>query len=92
MSRTTDHFIDHMNREGPLSMSEADLAALEEWHRGMVSGCNRIREHLCNCHHSDQKTLDAFDDLLKYMGLHDDVVGPEPITQPQAEMAVHEGE
>lgn len=95
MSRTKDHLIDHMNSErailaeGPLSMSEAELAALETQGAELVSAGKLVREHLSNCPYSDQKTLDAFDLLLKYAGIHDLVTKVEPVERPQGEMACH---
>lgn len=77
---------------GPLSMSESDLEALEERHQLIVGGAKLARSHLTNCSRGDQRTLDAFDDLLKYIGIYEQVVNPEPITQPTAEMAVHTGD
>lgn len=96
MSRTDDALIDRRNAEGPLSMSEADLLeaellALEQQHDTMLAAAKRVRYHLTECGHGDAKTLKALDDLLKYIGIHDQVV-PRPITQPSGEMAVHHEE
>ena len=77
---------------GPLSMSEADLAALETQGRELVEAGKRIHQHLSHCEYSDIKTLYGFFDILKYVGIYDEVVNPKPITQPQAEMACHHEE
>ena len=66
--------------EGPLSMSEADLAALEERHDQMKVARVLVRQHLTHCEHGDAKTLLAFDTLMQYIGIHED---DKPITQPK---------
>lgn len=68
---------------GPLSMSEAELLALEARHDAVVDGAKRIRYHLGACEHGDEKTWAAFHDLLKFAGIHDDVVQEPPLTQPK---------
>lgn len=65
----------------PPAMSEADLLALEEQHDRMVAGAKRIRYHLLNCENGDSKTFEAFEELLKYIGIHADVVQPEPVVE-----------
>lgn len=102
MSRTTDHVIDHMNlmqdnialaASGPLSMSEADLAALETRGRELVAAGKLVYQHMRHCDaYGSMEQLQAIETLLKYIGIYDEVVNPKHITQPQAEMAVHEGE
>lgn len=69
--------------ESPLSMSEAELAALEEQGRELVEAGKTVRHHLTNCHHGDQRTLNALDALLKYIGIHDKVVPSYVPTQPK---------
>lgn len=81
---------------GPLCTSEAELLALEQRQQEVVAGAKRIRYHLGACEHGDAQTWAAFHELLKYAGIHDEVVG-EPadaadITQPQQEMAATTGE
>lgn len=94
MSRMSDLDIQRQNVErvtGPLSMSEADLLALEQRHDDMVAAGKRVREHLTQCDRGDMKTLQALDELLKYIGIHEYVV-PQEVTQPRGEMAAHPGD
>ena len=80
MSHMKARAIEKMNREGPLSMSEADLAALEERHEAMKQARILVRQHLTHCEHGDAKTLFAFDMLMQYIGIHED---DKLITQPK---------
>lgn len=73
----------------PLSVTEVELLAMEQRQEAVVAGAKRIRYHLGACEHGDAQTWADFHELLKFAGLHDEVVAPEPITQPQAEMACH---
>lgn len=74
---------------GPLSMSEADLAALETQGRDLVAAGKLVYEHMRHCDvYGSMDQLQAIETLLKYIGIWDKVV-PQPITQPQAEMACH---
>lgn len=75
----------------PPSVTEAEMLALEQRQEAVVAGAKRIHYHLGACEHGDAQTWAAFHELLKYAGIHDEVVG-EPtdatdITQPTAEMA-----
>ena len=95
MSYMSDLDIQRQNVEGitgPLSTTEADLLALEQRAHAVIEGARRIRYHLGACEHGDAQTWAAFHELLKYAGIHDEVVPVEPITQPQAEMAATTGE
>lgn len=72
---------------GPLSTTEAELLALEERHDRMLAGAKRIRYHLLNCEHGDSKTFEAFEELLKYIGIYDQVVSSEPIPEQPKDFA-----
>lgn len=74
---------------GPLSMSEAELLALEARHDQFIRDGRHIREHLRHCEFSDQQSVDGFDAMLAYIGILDEVKASPDITQPQAEMACH---
>lgn len=77
--------------EGPLAMSEAELLALEQEHDNIVGGAKLVWDHLTNCEHSDAKTIAAFERILKYVGIDDEVcvVKLANFKQPAGEMAVH---
>lgn len=81
---------------GPLSVTEAELLALEQRQEAVVAGAKRIRYHLGACQYGDAQTWADFHELLKYAGIHQEVV-EEPTdsadtTQPQAEMAATTGD
>lgn len=79
----------------PLSITEAELLALEQEHDRMLDGAKRIRYHLLNCENGDLPTFQAFEELLKYIGFHDEVVKATTDKTPKqrwAEMACETGE
>lgn len=68
---------------GPLSMSEADLAALETRGRELVEAGKLVYQHMRHCDaYGSMDQLEACETLLKYIGIWDQVV-PQPITQPK---------
>lgn len=69
--------------KGPLSISEAELLALEARHDQFIKDGRHIREHLRHCEYSDQQALEGFDAMLAYIGVLDEVKNPQPITQPK---------
>ena len=73
-------------------MAEADLLALERRHDSLIAAGKRVRYHLTECDKGDARTLLALDELLKYIGIHDQVVPQQEVTQPTGHMAVHEGD
>lgn len=79
--------IAHDSMVGTDSITEAELLALEQRQAEVVAGAKRIRYHLGACQYGDAQTWADFHELLKFAGLHDEVVPTEPVTQPQAEMA-----
>ena len=79
-------------QDGLVVLSESELMALEQQTDSMVAAGRRLHAHVSNCEHSDMQTLDALMTLIRYIGIEHEVVPKKPITQPQAEMAVHEGD
>ena len=77
---------------GPLSMSEADLLALEARHDSFIKAGKHIRQHLTHCEYGDREALEGFDSILAYVGILDEVKREDEITQPRGEMAVHHEE
>lgn len=77
---------------GPISMSEADLLALEARQDAFIKAGKHIRQHLTHCEYGDKEALEGFDSILAYVGILDEVKREDEITQPTAEMAVHNDE
>ncbi len=73
---------------GPLCTTEAELIALEERHDKVVAGAKRIRYHIMNCQFGDTQTFEAFEELLKYIGIPTDVVQTEPVVEQPLDFVI----
>ena len=58
-----------------LNMPDQDFEGLRDLMEGRLDeltvAARRVREHLTHCEHSDQQSIDGFDEILKALGIFD---------------------